>query len=56
MPKPVRDKLNRKIVRIITEPAMREYLSKQGTDAVGNTEAEFTAFFEGEMTKWAKVI
>ena len=56
VPKPVRDRLNREIVRIITEPAMRDYLSKQGTDAVGNTEAEFTAFFRGEMTKWARVI
>lgn len=56
VPKAVRDRLNREIARIITEPAMRENLRKQGTDAVGNTEAQFTAFFRGEMKKWAKVI
>ena len=56
VPKAVRDKLNREIARIITEPAMRDSLSKQGTDAVGNSEAAFTAFFKGEMTKWARVI
>ncbi|MGA0023804.1 MAG: tripartite tricarboxylate transporter substrate binding protein [Burkholderiales bacterium] len=56
VPKAVRDKLNREIARIITEPAMRDNLRKQGTDAVGNTEAQFTAFFRGEMKKWAKVI
>ena len=55
-PKAVRDKLNREIARIITEPAMSDNLRKQGTDAVGNTEAQFTAFFRGEMKKWAKVI
>jgi len=55
-PRAVRDKLNREIARIITEPSMRANLAKQGTDAVGNTEAQFTAFFQGEMKKWAKVI
>ncbi len=55
-PKAVRDKLNREIARIITEPSMSDNLRKQGTDAVGNTEAQFTDFFRGEMKKWARVI
>lgn len=53
---PVRNKINREIARIISAPDMRETLRNQGTDAVGNSEAEFTAFFNGEIAKWAKVI
>jgi tripartite-type tricarboxylate transporter receptor subunit TctC len=56
VPKPVLDKLNREIARIITEPGMRANLAKQGTTAVGNTQAQFTTFFIGQMDKWAKVI
>jgi tripartite-type tricarboxylate transporter receptor subunit TctC len=56
VPMPVRDKINREVARIISAPEMRENLRAQGTDAVGNTQAEFTAFFRSEMTKWAKVI
>lgn len=56
VPQPVLNKLNREIARIITAPDMSESLSRQGTKAVGNTQAEFTAFFNKEMAKWAKVI
>lgn len=56
VPKPVLAKLNTEIARIITLPETREQLRQQGADAVGNSQAEFTAFFKGEMTKWAKVI
>jgi len=56
VPKSVLDRLNREIARIITAPEMSSNLRKQGTDPVGNTQAEFTAFFNREMAKWAKVI
>jgi tripartite-type tricarboxylate transporter receptor subunit TctC len=56
VPAAVRNKINREVARIISAPEMRENLRTQGTDAVGNTEAEFTAFFKGEVAKWAKVI
>lgn len=56
VPKPVMAKLNTEIARIITMPDTREQLRQQGADAVGNSQAEFMAFFQGEMTKWAKVI
>ncbi len=55
-PKAVQTKLNRELARIITAPEMRNNLSKQGTDAVGDTQAEFIAFFNGEIAKWAKVL
>lgn len=55
-PKAVQTKLNRELARIITAPDMRDNLGKQGTDAVGDTQAEFIAFFNRELVKWAKVI
>lgn len=56
VPKPVMAKLNTEIARIITMPDTREQLRLQGAEAVGNSQAEFTAFFLAEMNKWAKVI
>lgn len=56
VPKPVMAKLNTEIARIINMPDTREQLRQQGADAVGNSQAEFTAFFQSEMNKWAKVI
>ncbi|MCW5575004.1 MAG: tripartite tricarboxylate transporter substrate binding protein [Burkholderiales bacterium] len=56
VPGPVMAKLNTEIARIITMPDTREQLRQQGAEAVGNSQAEFTKFFRGEMAKWAKVI
>jgi tripartite-type tricarboxylate transporter receptor subunit TctC len=56
VPKPVMAKLNAEFVRIITAPDAREQLRLQGADAVGDTQEEFTAFFNTQMTKWAKLI
>jgi tripartite-type tricarboxylate transporter receptor subunit TctC len=56
VPKPVMAKLNAEIVRIITAPDAREQLRLQGADAVGDTQDEFTAFFNTQMSKWAKLI
>lgn len=56
VPKPVMAKLNAEIARVITAPDAREQLRLQGADAVGDTQAEFTAFFNTQMSKWAKLI
>lgn len=56
VPVAVRNKINRDVAQVIRGQALRESLRNQGTDAVGNTEAEFTTFFRGEVAKWAKVI
>jgi len=55
-PKAVITKLNAEIVRIVTAPDMREKLHEQGAEAVGDTPAEFAAYFRKQMAKWAKVI
>lgn len=56
VPKPVMNKLNAEMARIITSPDIREQLRQQGADAVGDTQAEFTDFFRKQMSKWARVI
>lgn len=56
VPKPVMNKLSAGMARIITAPDTREQLRQQGADAVGDTQAEFTAFFRKQMSKWARVI
>ena len=56
VPKPVMAMLNAEIARIITAPEARELLRQQGADAVGDSQAEFTAFFNTQINKWAKLI
>lgn len=55
-PQAVQTKINREMARIINLPEISDNLSKQGTDAVGDTQAEFIAFFKGEISKWARVL
>lgn len=56
VPRSVMAKLNAEMARIINLPETREQLRLQGADAVGDSQAEFTAFFNVQMSKWAKVI
>lgn len=56
VPKAVMNKLNAEMARIISAPDTREQLRQQGADAVGDTQAEFSAFFRKQMSKWARVI
>jgi tripartite-type tricarboxylate transporter receptor subunit TctC len=37
------------------EPAVIEQLKKLGVDAVGSTQAEFTAHIANETKRWAEV-
>jgi tripartite-type tricarboxylate transporter receptor subunit TctC len=55
-PRAIIDKLHAEIVRALNAPALRERLTSQGADPVGNTPEQFTAFIQDEIVKWAKVI
>jgi tripartite-type tricarboxylate transporter receptor subunit TctC len=48
--------LNREIVGILKEPAMKERLLDLGYEAVGNRPDEFAAQIRNEIPKWAKII
>ncbi|MPZ46923.1 MAG: tripartite tricarboxylate transporter substrate binding protein [Betaproteobacteria bacterium] len=49
-------RLNADIVRILTQPEVRERITRLGADPVGNTPEQFGQYVQKEITKWAKVI
>ncbi len=55
-PKPVIDRLNREIVKIVRSPEFSQVLTGEGATAVGNTPAEFDAVIRADVKKWAKII
>ncbi|MGH6665912.1 MAG: Bug family tripartite tricarboxylate transporter substrate binding protein [Pseudolabrys sp.] len=55
-PKAVIDKINKDVVAIIKQPAVRDKLAAQLMEPVGSTPAEFRARIDGEIARWAPVI
>jgi tripartite-type tricarboxylate transporter receptor subunit TctC len=55
-PRPIIDRLNQEIVRIMQAPAMKERLSGEGMEVVAGTPEQFGAHIKAETEKWAKVI
>ena len=50
------NKLQEAITKIVLEPETRKTSLAQGMDSVGNTSAEFTAMYNSEIARWAKVV
>ena len=55
-PKPVIDRLNREIVKVVRSTEFAQVLTSEGAMAVGNTPAEFDAIIRADIQKWAKII
>jgi len=55
-PRPIIDKLNAEIVRILHTPAMTNSLRDQGVDVVGDTPDEFAAVIAADIAKWRAII
>ncbi|MGH8618028.1 MAG: tripartite tricarboxylate transporter substrate binding protein [Burkholderiales bacterium] len=55
-PRPLVDKLNREIVRILKSPEIQSKLAADGSEAVGNTPEQFGAHIKAEIAKWARVV
>ena len=55
-PRPIIDKINRDIVRVLQLPDVKERFATLGAEPVGNTPEQFGAFVDAEITKWTKVI
>lgn len=49
-------KLHKEIVRIIALPELRDRMSADGTEFVGDTPEQFTAFLKGEIEKWGRAV
>jgi tripartite-type tricarboxylate transporter receptor subunit TctC len=54
-PKPVVDKLAAAAAKAVQSPDLNARLLDQGFVPVGDTPAEFSRFFSGEVAKWARV-
>lgn len=55
-PRPIVDQLNAEIVRILSLPDVREKLLGIGMEPATNTPAEFAAFVQSEIAKWAPIV
>jgi tripartite-type tricarboxylate transporter receptor subunit TctC len=55
-PRDIVTRLNAEIVKALKTPDMRERLSQQGAEPVGNTPEEFAAVIKRDLAKWAKVV
>jgi tripartite-type tricarboxylate transporter receptor subunit TctC len=55
-PKPIVDRLNREIVKVVRSPEFAQVVTNEGASAVGNTPAEFDAIIRADVAKWAKVV
>ena len=56
LPKDVRDKLASAIVAVLNEPQVRQSLTDQGFEVVGNTPEQFDRFLQQELARWKTVI
>ena len=54
-PRPVIDKLNKTLVAIVAEPAVRERLTKAGVVVKSSGPEEFGKMMEGELDRWETV-
>jgi tripartite-type tricarboxylate transporter receptor subunit TctC len=55
-PQPVVGKLNKEIARLLHQPDVKEKLSADGAEAVGNTPAQFGAHIRSEIAKYSKLV
>jgi len=54
-----RDLVNRlyeSTLTVLRNPEVKARLARQGTDVVGNTPAEFSAYIRSEVVKWTRVV
>lgn len=56
LPKPIVDRVNSEMNRILADPAIKERFHTLGFDIAGGTPAQFSAVIAAEAAKWSKVI
>lgn len=55
-PRPIIDKLNSEIVRILNLPETRQRFAGMGADVTPTSPEDMRAFLESETTRWANVV
>lgn len=55
-PRPVIERLNTEITKIVTSPEVRERFAKQGVEVAPTTPDRFNAYLKEEVDRWGKVV
>src|SRR4029079_15316693 len=55
-PREIIARLHAAVVRVLRTPEVRDQLTSQGADVVGNSPEEFAAWIRVEVKKWAEVV
>jgi len=55
-PKPILEKLNHEITKIVSRPDIKASWDKQGATPLTMSQPEFATFMQAQVDKWAKVI
>jgi tripartite-type tricarboxylate transporter receptor subunit TctC len=55
-PKPIVEKLNAEITRIVNAPEMKAAWEKQGAVPMSMSTAEFDKFLREDIEKWARIV
>lgn len=55
-PRDIVARLNTEVVRVLRIPDVRDQLTSQGADIVGNSPEQFAAWIRAEVKKWAEVV
>ena len=55
-PTAIVNKISTEIAKAIQLPDVREFMAREGANAVGSTPSEFSAFFKNEVDRYASVI
>jgi tripartite-type tricarboxylate transporter receptor subunit TctC len=55
-PKEIVSRLNHESVRILRSQEMRDFMSAQGAEAIGDSPEEFSVHIRSELAKWAQAV
>jgi len=55
-PKPIVDRLNQEVVKIVNTDYFRQRAAAEGVDPVGSTPQESVQLVRGELAKWSKLV
>ena len=56
MPKPVVERLNAELRRVVVLPVIRDRLALEGLDAAPSSPEEFTVYLKTDIEKWTRVV
>ena len=55
-PKPIIDRLNAEVAKVLKTPEMKEKMTGLGTDVVANSPEQFAQYLREETAKWSKIV